>query len=72
MKIKQTIGIDVSKQTLVVFIHSVKKHKCFKNEPQVFSSLIGWVEEHNPFKNQETLYAKEHAGLYSFALAAKT
>ena len=65
MKIKQTIGIDVSKKTLDVFIHSEKKHKCFKNEPQGFTSLVCWVEEHSPFENKETLYALEHTGLYS-------
>ena len=69
MKIKQTIGIDVSKKTLDVFIHSEKKHKCFKNEPQGFDSLICWVEENNPFENQETLYAMEHTGLYSLGLS---
>ena len=55
MKIKQTIGIDVSKKTLDVFIHSVKKHKCFKNEPQGFASLVCWVDAHNPFENQSNL-----------------
>ena len=69
MKFKQTIGIDVSKETLDVFIHSVKKHKCFKNEPQGFNSIIRWVEEHNPFENQQTLYAMEHTGLYSLGLS---
>jgi len=69
MKIKQTIGIDVSKKTLDVFIHSEKKHKCFKNEPQGFASLVSWVEVHNPFDNNETLYALEHTGLYSLGLS---
>ena len=69
MKIKQTIGIDVSKRTLDVFIHSEKKHKCFKNEPQGFTSLIRWVESHNPFENQQTMYAMEHTGLYSMGLS---
>jgi len=69
MKIKQTIGIDVSKKTLDVFIHSEKKHKCFKNEPQGFTSLVCWVEEHSPFENKETLYALEHTGIYSLGLS---
>jgi len=69
MKIKQTIGIDVSKKTLDVFIHSEKKHKCFKNEPQGFKSLICWVEQNNPFDSRETLYAFEHTGLYSLGLS---
>jgi Transposase and inactivated derivatives len=69
MKIKQTIGIDVSKKTLDVFIHSEKKHKCFKNEPQGFASLISWVGAQNPFENHQTLYAFEHTGLYSLGLS---
>ena len=69
MKIKQTIGIDVSKKTLDVFIYSVKKHKCFKNEPQAFIALIDWVKTNNPFENTETLYAMEHTGLYSLGLS---
>ena len=50
MKIKETIGIDVSKKTIDVFIYSVKRHKVFKNNVARFLSMQKWVEENSSFE----------------------
>ena len=69
MKIKETIGIDVSKKTIDVFIYSVKRHKVFKNNVAGFSSMQKWVTENSSFEQSEQLYALEHTGLYSLPLS---
>lgn len=69
MKIKQTIGIDISKLTFDVRIHSNQVCAVFENETKGFKKLIKWVNKNNPFSEDETLYIFEHTGLYSHQLA---
>ena len=69
MKFTETIGIDVSKHTIDTVIHTVKKHKCFKNNKNGFIEMIKWVNENSTAQSAEMLYAFEHTGLYSFALS---
>ena len=45
MKIKEVIGIDVSKLTIDVAIHKIKKHKKFANNEQGFTEMIEWLEK---------------------------
>ncbi len=69
MKIKQTIGIDISKLTFDVRIHSNQVCAVFENETKGFKKLIKWVNKNNTFSKDETLYIFEHTGLYSHQLA---
>jgi len=65
MEIKQTIGIDISKLTFDVCIHSNQNHKVFKNTKKGFNQLLKWVDKNNEFKKENTLFALEHTGIYS-------
>lgn len=69
MKIKQTIGIDISKLTFDVRIHSNQMYLLFDNNNSGFDKMLKWVEQNNRFKQSETLYIFEHTGLYSFQLS---
>lgn len=69
MKIKQTIGIDISKLTFDVRIHSNQLYLLFDNNNSGFGKMLKWVEQNNRFKQSETLYIFEHTGLYSFQLS---
>lgn len=69
MKIKETIGIDVSKQTLDITIHSNQKHLKCNNDLKGFKALLKWVKSNSPFAKENIFYAFEHTGLYSHQLA---
>ena len=69
MKIKQTIGIDISKLTFDVRIHSNQVYAAFDNDTKGFRKMIKWVNKNNTFSEDETLYIFEHTGLYSHQLA---
>ena len=69
MKIKQTIGIDISKLKFDVCIHSNKEYKSFKNNTKGFKELISWVNKNNPFESQNTLFVLEHTGIYSDSIS---
>ncbi|QVY64187.1 IS110 family transposase [Polaribacter sp. Q13] len=63
MKIKQTIGIDISKLTFDVRIHSNQCYQAFENNLKGFKALIKWVEKNNSI-------SKEHTGIYSEEIAS--
>ena len=65
MKIKQTVGIDISKLTFDVRIHSNQCYQVFDNNLNGFKKLIKWVEKNNPIILEYTLFVLEHTGLYS-------
>lgn len=69
MKIKQTIGIDISKLTFDVRIYNNQIYASFNNENKGFTEMLKWVTKNNPFKTSETLYIFEHTGLYSHLLS---
>lgn len=69
MEIKETIGIDVSKLTFDVTIHSTQAYSKFDNEPKGFKSMLKWIKKNTDFTSEVTLYVFEHTGLYSFKLA---
>jgi len=69
MKIKDTIGIDISKLTFDVRIHSNQMFKKFKNTNKGFKQLVDWVNSNNQFPKNEIIYIFEHTGLYSFKLS---
>lgn len=69
MRIKQTIGIDISKLKFDVRIHSNQMFKVFTNNQKGFKELIKWIRIKNPFSTEETIIVFEHTGLYSYPLS---
>ena len=65
MEIKQTIGIDISKLTFDVRIHSNQCYKVFDNTTKGFKQLMKWIEKNNPISKDFTLFILEHTGIYS-------
>jgi len=69
MKIKETIGIDVSKLTIDVTVHSNKAYCKFENTVKDFKKMVNWVFKQSPFSPENVLFVFEHTGLYSHRLA---
>lgn len=69
MKIHETIGIDVSKLFIDVYLHSVKLHKQFKNNSEGFILMFEWVNKKTNFELENRLYAMEHTGMYSLPVS---
>jgi transposase len=69
MRIKQTIGIDISKLTFDVRIHSNQMFRQFENTNKGFKKLIKWVNYNNSFLKEETIFIFEHTGIYSYLLS---
>jgi len=65
MKIKETIGIDVSKLTLDACIHSNQQSLTFENSKKGFALLVKWAYVNSEHSKEHVLFAFEHTGLYS-------
>ena len=68
MKKKEIIGIDVSKLTLDVFIHSLKHHFIVSNNPAGFSMLLQIIWQKLPQKKDALFFCFEDTGKYSLPL----
>lgn len=69
MDFKEFIGIDVSKLTLDVCIHSTQDLMIFENSEKGFKLLLKWVEKQAKVKLVNVLIVFEHTGLYSYNLS---
>lgn len=69
MKIKEIIGIDVSKLTLDATIHSTQDHLQVENNEKGFKKLIKWSRLNSSLNQEETLYLFENTGLYSYQIS---
>ena len=69
MKIKDTIGIDISKLKFDARIHSNQMFKTFDNSAQGFKQLVKWHIKNSDYSSNETLFVFEHTGLYSYQLS---
>ncbi|MDH5666197.1 MAG: IS110 family transposase [Nitrosopumilus sp.] len=69
MKIKETIGIDISKLDFDVRIHGNQMFECFKNSDNGFQKLLTWVYRNSVYSKDEILFVFEHTGLYSYGLS---
>ena len=67
-KVTQTIGIDVSKLTLDVFIKTTNVHKQISNDTKGFKELISWLSKQK-INLEETLFCFEHTGWYCLMLS---
>ena len=66
--VNQTIGIDVSKLTLVVYIKTEKVHHQFSNDSKGFKQLINWLIKRK-VNLEQTLFCFEHTGWYCLLLS---
>lgn len=69
MKFKDVIGIDVSKLTLDVHLHSTEQFQVFENAKPGYKKLLTWVKKHAASPLDQLLFCFEHTGLYSSSLA---
>ena len=69
MKITETIGIDVSKATLDVCIHSNHELATFENSTKGFALLLKWAYRSSSHPREYIFIAFEHTGLYSEQLS---
>ncbi|MCH7524123.1 MAG: IS110 family transposase [Bacteroidetes bacterium] len=69
MEIKDTIGIDISKLTFDVRIHSNQIFEIFENSNKGFKNMIQWAYRNSSFLRKEIFFVFEHTGLYSEGLS---
>lgn len=69
MKIKDTVGIDMSKLTFDACIHSNQENRAFKNTKKDYKRLIDWAYKSSDLPKENILFVFEHTGLYSHGLS---
>lgn len=70
MKITEIIGIDVSKKTIDVVIHTPQLHHKFdNNSAKDIKRMVCWVTKNTECSKDHMLFVFEHTGLYSHQLA---
>lgn len=67
---QETVGIDVSKETLDAHLHQKGTFTKVKNDKDGFISLIKWVTKTSGFGKDSVFWCFEHTGIYSLQLAA--
>lgn len=65
MNFKDVIGLDISKLTIDVVIHSSKEHFIVKNKLRGFKSILNKVYKLSSFDQNEIVFLLEHTGLYA-------
>jgi transposase len=68
MKLKEALGIDVSKRTIDAHIFIKKISAQFSNDKKGFNELLKWMKKHNIMLS-ELIICFEHTGIYSVQLA---
>lgn len=66
-KVKETVGIDVSKLTLDVHLHKASLHQQFSNDAVGFKKILSWVKSKG-LKQDDLLFCFEHTGWYCILL----
>ena len=69
MKIKDVVGIDMSKLTFDARLHRNQAYKEFENTKEGFAKCLEWTYKNSEFKKENILFSFEHTGLYSHLLA---
>ena len=69
MNFKEFIGIDISKLTIDVRIHSNQMASVFENNKSGFEKMIKWISKNSPFKKEDMLFGLEHTGIYSLPIS---
>lgn len=65
MEFKETVGIDVSKDTLDVHIHKENMHQKFGNTQSEIEKMVEWVFSYIKCSAGEVVFVFEHTGMYS-------
>lgn len=65
---KETLGIDISKLTIDVYLHVNQSSELFDNSSVGFKKLIRWLKK-KKINIEDLLVCFEHTGMYSFELA---
>jgi transposase len=69
MKIKDTVGIDISKLTFDATIHSCQVENQFDNDEKGYKKLIDWAYKNSDLPKENIIFVFEHTGLYSHSLS---
>lgn len=69
MKIKEALGIDVSKKTIDVLLHRKGDYHQFDNTVKGYKALLVWMKRQTGLSLDQVLICFEHTGLYSLPLA---
>ena len=68
MKIKEIIGIDVSKLTIDCCIHTSGLQQTFDNTLEAIAAMVSWSLKNSKVGKAHLLFVFEHTGLYSHEL----
>lgn len=66
-KVKESVGIDVSKKTIDVFLYNQGKHSQFSNESAGFEKMARWIKSQG-LSPEELIVCFEHTGWYCLLL----
>ncbi len=69
MKVRYTIGADLSKDTIDLVCHELQSHLKVENSTKGFSQMLKWFHQHH-IPLSEAMLVMEHTGLYSYHLEA--
>lgn len=69
MKFKDSVGIDISKNTIDTAIYGSKETKQFNNTTAGFKALLKWIKKYSSVDPEQTIICFEHTGIYSLPLA---
>ena len=69
MKIKETVGIDISKLTFDARVHTTQSYQSFDNQTMGYQDLVSWAYENSSFSKEDIIFVFEHTGLYSHRLS---
>lgn len=67
---QETVGIDVSKNTLEVHLYRSGKRAEFESHRKGLKQVLKWVLKTSQIPQNQLLFCFEHTGLYSLPLAA--
>jgi len=63
--VKETVGIDVSKLTLDVFIHTLKDHAQFENNRRGYLKILKWLKSKQINLNEVLECSYPKGGIFS-------
>lgn len=66
--VRESIGIDVSKRTLDVYLHQKQQHQQFSNDESGFKKILSWSKSQG-IKLEEALFCFEYTGWYCLHLS---
>lgn len=66
---KESVGIDVSKKTIDVYLYVRGLSAQFSNDKKGFKELLLWVKKNSGLDLSQVAFCLEHTGIYSMCLA---